>query len=124
WLSRALREPGKHGPFLSRLCVSCDGDPGTQHSFPTRRSSDLIRGSRSKTSRPAPPMVPNHSACASACSSTTSPRAVLMRKAPGRDRKSTRLNSSHVKISYAVFCLKKKRQHMHAVDVTSARRQA
>src|SRR5436309_5888856 len=27
-----------------------------------------------------------------------------------RDRKSTRLNSSHVKISYAVFCLKKKRR--------------
>src|SRR5690606_40239705 len=26
----------------------------------------------------------------------------------GKDRKSTRLNSSHVKISYAVFCLKKK----------------
>src|SRR5690606_42125447 len=26
-----------------------------------------------------------------------------------KDRKSTRLNSSHVKISYAVFCLKKKR---------------
>src|SRR5207302_3378475 len=28
-----------------------------------------------------------------------------------RDRKSTRLNSSHVKISYAVFCLKKKKQN-------------
>src|SRR5690606_41623095 len=28
---------------------------------------------------------------------------------PARDRKSTRLNSSHVKISYAVFCLKKKK---------------
>src|SRR3989442_5688976 len=27
-----------------------------------------------------------------------------------RDRKSTRLNSSHVRISYAVFCLKKKKQ--------------
>src|SRR5690606_41515349 len=27
-----------------------------------------------------------------------------------KDRKSTRLNSSHVKISYAVFCLKKKKQ--------------
>src|SRR5436309_9505151 len=27
-----------------------------------------------------------------------------------RDRKSTRLNSSHVKISYAVFCLKKKKK--------------
>src|SRR5690349_22534349 len=28
----------------------------------------------------------------------------------GEDRKSTRLNSSHVEISYAVFCLKKKKQ--------------
>src|SRR5690349_22864961 len=28
----------------------------------------------------------------------------------GRDRKSTRLNSSHVEISYAVFCLKKKKR--------------
>src|SRR5204863_6910693 len=28
---------------------------------------------------------------------------------PGPDRKSTRLNSSHVEISYAVFCLKKKK---------------
>src|SRR5690554_7732775 len=28
----------------------------------------------------------------------------------GRDRNSTRLNSSHVRISYAVFCLKKKNQ--------------
>src|SRR5690606_41373640 len=29
----------------------------------------------------------------------------------GPDRKSTRLNSSHVKISYAVFCLKKKKKN-------------
>src|SRR5690625_5666254 len=29
-----------------------------------------------------------------------------------KDRKSTRLNSSHVAISYAVFCLKKKNEHM------------
>src|SRR3712207_9395606 len=29
----------------------------------------------------------------------------------GRDRKSTRLNSSHANISYAVFCLKKKKKH-------------
>src|SRR6266511_3264976 len=29
---------------------------------------------------------------------------------PREDRKSTRLNSSHVKISYAVFCLKKKKK--------------
>src|SRR5690606_40231476 len=32
-----------------------------------------------------------------------------------RDRKSTRLNSSHVKISYAVFCLKKKKKVEHNI---------
>src|SRR2546422_2121349 len=32
------------------------------------------------------------------------------RRAAGRDRKSTRLNSSHGYISYAVFCLKKKKK--------------
>src|SRR3712207_8833187 len=31
---------------------------------------------------------------------------------PALDRKSTRLNSSHANISYAVFCLKKKKQPM------------
>src|SRR5438067_7507768 len=34
------------------------------------------------------------------------------------DRKSTRLNSSHVSISYAVFCLKKKILQQHAKGVT------
>src|SRR5690625_6352775 len=33
----------------------------------------------------------------------------------GRDRKSTRLNSSHVAISYAVFCLKKKKSTAHCI---------
>src|SRR5690625_6605691 len=33
----------------------------------------------------------------------------LLEHATGEDRKSTRLNSSHVAISYAVFCLKKKK---------------
>src|SRR5699024_12005321 len=38
------------------------------------------------------------------------PRTRLHRRPrAGEDRKSTRLNSSHVSISYAVFCLKKKR---------------
>src|SRR5206468_8641521 len=34
-----------------------------------------------------------------------------------RDRKSTRLNSSHDQISYAVFCLKKKNIHIHSTRV-------
>src|SRR2546422_5357934 len=37
-----------------------------------------------------------------------------------RDRKSTRLNSSHGYISYAVFCLKKKKTHRPAGDMTSS----
>src|SRR5690554_7231467 len=40
-----------------------------------------------------------------------------LRCGPRGDRKSTRLNSSHVRISYAVFCLKKKKiKHYHAVS--------
>src|SRR5690606_40359030 len=35
---------------------------------------------------------------------------LLTASAASEDRKSTRLNSSHVKISYAVFCLKKKKK--------------
>src|SRR2546429_6350794 len=42
------------------------------------------------------------------------PRVVRRdRHAGRRDRKSTRLNSSHGYISYAVFCLKKKKQNKH-----------
>src|SRR3712207_8469629 len=38
-------------------------------------------------------------------------RAALKRRGRDRDRKSTRLNSSHANISYAVFCLKKKKTY-------------
>src|SRR3712207_8197000 len=47
----------------------------------------------------------------------------LKRLASAEDRKSTRLNSSHANISYAVFCLKKKKQYLllprslHSFDV-------
>src|SRR3712207_8893023 len=37
----------------------------------------------------------------------------------GADRKSTRLNSSHANISYAVFCLKKKKNKKSRYDKTS-----
>src|SRR2546426_9245017 len=39
----------------------------------------------------------------------------------GVDRKSTRLNSSHLVISYAVFCLKKKRRGAAMLVATSTR---
>src|SRR3712207_7875492 len=37
-----------------------------------------------------------------------------------RDRKSTRLNSSHANISYAVFCLKKKKKHLYLINISAA----
>src|SRR5215813_14770610 len=41
---------------------------------------------------------------------SNSPPPPAVRRRGNRDRKSTRLNSSHVRISYAVFCLKKKKE--------------
>src|SRR5438270_9207301 len=55
------------------------------------------------------------------------PRPLALRvtrpRARARDRKSTRLNSSHSQISYAVFCLKKKKntnQHLPCDDTPAA----
>src|SRR3712207_8492884 len=46
------------------------------------------------------------------------------RRRPGgeQDRKSTRLNSSHANISYAVFCLKKKNQYILTYPYTTSAR--
>src|SRR5690625_6712927 len=60
-----------------------------------------------------------------ACAGRGRPCALRWHACPGRtrsrDRKSTRLNSSHVAISYAVFCLKKKKSQsseFHAMQFT------
>src|SRR2546428_7131614 len=65
--------------------------------FPTRRSSDL-------TPSPSTPLPAR---------ATRSLRDACSPAARCGDRKSTRLNSSHDQISYAVFCLKKK-NHMES----------
>src|SRR5205814_6406388 len=78
------------------------------HSFPTRRSSDLS-WTYPKNSRNAGPC----SGCAEAAVSRLSHSRKTLERSWGLsspDRKSTRLNSSHLGISYAVFCLKKKKQ--------------
>src|SRR5438445_9681681 len=71
------------------------------HSFPTRRSSDLLL---------LPPILITGIATPIALASIpVSYDAGIEAKAIGGDRKSKRLNSSHANISYAVFCLKKKK---------------
>src|SRR6266853_5625608 len=47
------------------------------------------------------------------CSRASTGISSTQGEALGRDRKSTRLNSSHSQISYAVFCLKKQKKKIH-----------
>src|SRR5689334_24765453 len=47
---------------------------------------------------------------------------LLAREVDVEDRKSTRLNSSHSSISYAVFCLKKKKKRRHLPHAMTAQR--
>src|SRR3712207_8831472 len=68
----------------------------------------LFRSSRTPSSRGgAAALVPRRGPCRA--EGARHPGLVRARPpARGRDRKSTRLNSSHANISYAVFCLKQK----------------
>src|SRR5437868_8844557 len=86
------------------------------HSFPTRRSSDLPGSRRLSTKSMTPSCGKSVSLPSSTKAGILAVRA-LTAKIPafvelGKDRKSTRLNSSHVSISYAVFCLKKKKKNI------------
>src|SRR5690606_40023015 len=97
--------------FLS-FFFQCSGDHRDLHSFPTRRSSDLgspavlpALGSAGADGRPDP----GRGLLAQGDRGTGQTSGGAPARSPGQDRKSTRLNSSHVKISYAVFCLKKKK---------------
>src|SRR3712207_7425206 len=84
------------------------GGPPGPPPFPTRRSSDLAAAitSRTRAVVVVDPLNPYGTV------QTADELAALARLADEHDllldRKSTRLNSSHANISYAVFCLKKK----------------
>src|SRR5690606_41465698 len=106
-------------PFLFRGF----SDPRDAHSIPTRRSSDLYDADMHTFYPDAIREIATLTAQAFGCTAEvaiTEGYPVLVNHADAvkrmwavgrevmKDRKSTRLNSSHVKSSYAVFCLKKK----------------
>src|SRR5690348_18431441 len=92
----------------------CYGNHRDLHSFPTRRSSDLVAVIKTRLDEPI--IIAHRAQC------LLRNREQLVEFALGKilighfgnerqlDRKSTRLNSSHPSISYAVFCLKKKKK--------------
>src|SRR5690349_23357724 len=72
------------------------------------RAEAIAGASRAEAARGRVPPPASRAAAEAARRGGRAPAAHLSRAA-GRDRKSTRLNSSHVEISYAVFCLKKQK---------------
>src|SRR5206468_10732537 len=106
------------------FCFQRSPDPRALHSFPTRRSSDLARTGEPRqlhaaVRQPAQRLqlvlrerlgrVEIERARLRELEQLLQDRQVVAEGlAAGGDRKSTRLNSSHDQISYAVFCLKKK----------------
>src|SRR5699024_12282653 len=100
--------------FLSFFNYVSDNHPYLP-SFPTRRSSDLdIRRGVGMSvfwyNTGVWPISLETSACRMVLNQDGSIQVQVGETEIGQgDRKSTRLNSSHVSISYAVFCLKKKK---------------
>src|SRR5699024_12610332 len=118
--------PSSQSPSL--VLVSCSVAPFLFHpyvpppylpSFPTRRSSDLLaRGDLEAAAHAAAEAIARlldlfgHGNVAV---------ELIAGGGGAEDRKSTRLNSSHVSISYAVFCLKKKKKIKVRKDLPRAR---
>src|SRR5690606_39711079 len=98
--------------LCSSFFFSCYGAHRDLHSFPTRRSSDLLYLGVSRLL--VRELAANPSRALSGVRRWLTYMTLFLAAATlvvdVIDRKSTRLNSSHVKISYAVFCLKKKKK--------------
>src|SRR2546427_8383084 len=76
---------------------------GAMLCFDVRRGGELLRGVRERHYAPRDPLDDEEQ------------RGERSRPPGPSDRKSTRLNSSHSQISYAVFCLKKKKKKKRSI---------
>src|SRR3712207_7606346 len=100
-----LRRPPRSPPFpyptLSRSKVYLGDEQGFYHIFAQGKEKKVVAKVEMDEGTKAPPVVVG---------------GVLYVLT---DRKSTRLNSSHANISYAVFCLKKKKEKSHVFNLAS-----
>src|SRR5687768_18138462 len=94
------------------------GDHRDLHSFPTRRSSDLDGQRQDDVEQDEVARDVAREPLVEVVAGLDRPGAAAGRERQrgAEDRKSTRLNSSHGYISYAVFCLKKKKSKLPAED--------
>src|SRR5690606_39504933 len=99
---RMVTKPVKMTSWCLGLVISTKSRKEGAAARPSAASSDRL--GRAWLKPKSPPFVVCHGS-----GKMTEPLG-SHRTVPTRDRKSTRLNSSHVKISYAVFCLKKKKK--------------
>src|SRR5699024_11721614 len=95
--------------FPTSLFLCFHLDHRDLHSFPTRRSSDLDNQPFNENMLRPCPMLENPEKLRAMVAKTNA-HSTDLQSPESVDRKSTRLNSSHVSISYAVFCLKKKKK--------------
>src|SRR2546422_11532508 len=102
--SSAGGRSGRTSSFCSQVRHSGDAGEGGSPEFRARHSAASAPLTRGELSRTSSRKVENRNA-------STSRRTGRTRRSAARDRKSTRLNSSHGYISYAVFCLKKKKKY-------------
>src|SRR5699024_12494181 len=106
-----------NAPYTISLLLPSSASPRAPPSFPTRRSSDLSVQFGQSNNYSGSSTVPFNPVFTP---SVMTPQDGLLSAEPEAmdpyeemtDRKSTRLNSSHVSISYAVFCLKQKKIYL------------
>src|SRR5438132_3235953 len=105
-------KPTIYAPFLSLVALAACNNLSSPSNTPLPPSFSVIRA-QGDSLTVADTLNKFRAALGGSLNAPNSPPTDSGRRELGAlDRKSTRLNSSHTVISYAVFCLKKKRRHV------------
>src|SRR2546427_2193388 len=97
-----IRRPPRSTLFPYTTLFRSPGEPNSEIEF--------------KVARENPSPQPSRRSSLAGSGSNPRRKTVVATRCEAADRKSTRLNSSHSQISYAVFCLKKKKKQIDEGD--------